>query len=264
MLVTGLVSAANTNKPGVYLGASIGGSYNYLGLMTKEDLYYMLPLFDMPGALWETTKLSFGVQQYTSPSFGRSSVFLKAEPIALFDLALFAGYEYQFPALSGGLFQMSGPDADYSQNARNGMQAGPLSGFRAVSVATFKIGFGDFAALYSWTADYHQFNTNVYLYDAATFTIHKGEDTTFTHDVKALYKFGELRVGVNWNDVVVLSSGYFSMLAAGMLVYTPKWEFLGPDVTYFGVLLAGTHLIDRYMVLAPYVAAQAGLTVKLF
>jgi hypothetical protein len=96
----------------------VGASINYLGLMTKAKISYAVPFIKNSGVLWRSTKIEFGLEEYLSPSFTRTSVFLYFEPIAIFNVSVTTGYEVSFPGLTGGLYTFASQTNDFSDAAR--------------------------------------------------------------------------------------------------------------------------------------------------
>jgi hypothetical protein len=97
-------------------------------------------------------------------------------------------------------------------------------------------------------------------------TIVQPQDTIFSHDIKLLYSIvpGQFRLGLSFTDMWVQSSGYTSMIGALIGVITPKWEkCIAKNITPFAAVLAGTHIVDRYMVGSIYFAGQCGISMKL-
>ena len=251
-------------EPGCFVDTRLGVSINYLGLSLRSDLYYRFPLVKNPGMLWRSTKMELGLQEYISPSFNRVALYVKVEPIALFDLVVYAGYDYLFTGLTGGIYDLAGPDAEFDSEARNDIT--PYTGYgpRIKATPSLKAALGPVAAVYSFTVDYHLYNTEGYYYDHETFCIHKGDDLIFTHDLKVLYQVGNFRFGTDWITLRVNSTGYASMKLAAMAIFIPEWEFLPQTLSPYGVVLAGTHLRDRYNKYKPYGALLLGLNSKIF
>ncbi len=260
-------------KEGLYLNTNLGASVNKLGLAMKADLFYRIPLIDKPGVLWKTTKLDVGVQEYFSPSFQRASVFVKVEPIAVFDVVAYAGYDYMYDGNNdtfGPGFMKFDETDDYDSDDRKDVDGIAKGGFRLLVVPTFKVAFGPVAALYSFSIEYHDYNYDGYYYDYSTFILQKGEDTSFTHDVKLLYKLGPynnigtFRVGVNFTDMWVKSNEKNSMKMAAMIVYQPKWSFQGERMSPYFVTMMGSHIQDKYYEGKFYFALLMGLSYKLY
>ncbi len=261
-------------KSGLYLNTSLGASVNPLGLALKADIYYRLPLVKKPGKLWRSTKIDMGVQEYLSPSFQRASAFVKIEPIAVFDVVAYAGYDYIYDlnndTFGPGFLTFSSPDDPYDTDDRKAMDGDARGGFRMVVIPTFKIAFGPVAALYSFSIEYHDYNFDGYFYDPSTFILHEGEDIVYKHDAKLLYKFGPFnnigtfRVGVNFTNLWVDSTDKNSMKIAGMAVYVPKWSFQGENLQPYFVTMMGSHIQDRYYKGKFYFALLMGVNYKMF
>jgi len=265
----------NVNVPGWYLNTNFGSSINYLGLAVKGEIYYRMPLINDSGMLWKSTKLDLGVQEYLSPTYTRTSAFVKIEPIAFFDLAAYAGYDYMYKIgdsdlIATGFIPMASPSAEYDSDARKLIEGTSKGGFRGSVIPTLKMALGPVAALYSFELEYHDYNYSGYYYDPSTFIIHKGSDILYRNDVKVLYKLGPygtigtFRVGVNWNDCWIDSSEKHSMKLAAMAIYTPAWASLDSTTQPYFVLLAGSHLQDKYNEGKPYIALLAGVSFKIF
>lgn len=252
----------------------VGASINYLGLMTKAKISYAVPFIKNNGVLWKSTKIEFGLEEYLSPSFTRTSVFLYFEPIAIFNVSVTTGYEVSFPGLTGGLYTFTGSDGDFSDANRKLMREasatddvpGALAGWRTKIDPTFQIEFGPIAAVYTFTLDFLNYNAPTYFYDAESVTIVQPQDTIYTHDAKLLYSIipGKFRLGLSFTDQIVQSSGYTSMIGALIGVITPQWEKCAAKrITPFAAVLVGTHIVDRYMVGSIYFAGQCGISMKL-
>lgn len=267
-------------QPGWTYSQSLGASLNYLGLMTKAKISYQIPFIKNPGILWKSTKIEFGLEEYLSPSFTRTSVFLYFEPIAIFNVSVTSGYEVSFPGLTGGLYSFASQNDEYSDAARKAMRdasatddvPGALAGWRTKIDPTFQIAFGPVAAVYTLTFDFLDYNAPGYFYDAETVTIVQPQDTILTHDGKLLFtlvkdaptKREVLRAGFSFTDQIVQSSGYASMTAAVMAAYTPVWQKCeAKRISPYGVVLLGTHVKDRYMVGNLYFGSLFGFSMKL-
>lgn len=259
--------------PGWYLNLRTAVAVNYLAAIIKADFYYRIPFIKKSGRLWETTKFDIGIQEFICPSFQRLSLYLKFEPIAVFDITAYAGYDYIYYISGGGLFgsgfqEVSDEDAEYDSETRDKLNGYGKGGFRTTITPTFKIAIGNFAALYSFRIEYHNYDFDGYYYDHNTFIIHKGNDFLFEHNVKLLYKFGpfkkggNLRLGVNWLNYSIQNTGKNSMKLCGMFVYQPKWERCKKGTEPYVVILSGSHLQDKYNVGRFYMAILLGVNLK--
>ncbi len=252
----------------------MGAAVNYLGLMTKVKLSYAVPLIKNSGILWRSTKIEFGLEEYLSPSFTRTSVFLYFEPIAIFNISITSGYEVSFPGLTGGLYSFASQNDAYDDATRNALRdasatdnvPGELAGWRTKVDPTFQIAVGPIAAVYTLTFDFLDYNAPGYFYDAESVTIVQPQDTIMTHDAKVLFTLvkDQVRAGVSFTDQIVQSSGYTSMTLAAIGAYTPLWQkCIAKNISPFGVLLLGSHLQDNYMVGKLYFATLFGFSMKL-
>jgi len=258
---------------GLYWNNSIALCYNYLGFRIESTLYYSIPLIEKPGILFETTKVDLGVQEMWSPTFNRTSFYMKLEPLAVFDVVFTAGYDYIYKELYGGIYRFSRTDVQrnefYSTNNKrkdNAVSESNGGGFRMTVTPTFKVAFKGLALLYSFTADYHVYNFGGHYYDPSTFMLHKGNDICIQHDAKMVYLIEPvmLRVGVRFVDKWAESKrGSDSMSMMGLLLWTPVFDFI-PEGSYpYIAVLGGSYIRDRYYENEPYLACLIGFNWKI-
>jgi len=242
-------------EPGLFLDTNLGVAYNYLGLALSANVYYRFPLIKKPGMLWKTTRIDIGVQETITPSFNRISAMLAIEPIAVFDVKVYAGYDLEFAALTGGMYEVPNPNTtsiaygnSYDDVTVDGTRY-TGHGFRLKIVPTAKFALGPVAALYSFIVGYHTYNDETatgYYYDPEMAMIHAVNEWYFTHDAKLLFQVWDFRIGANWLYNIVNSTGYTNMELVGMVVYTPSWRFLPESVAPYAVLQMGSYLWDQY------------------
>lgn len=259
-------------EPGLFLDTNIAAAYNYLGLRWTNNLFYRFPLIKNPGMLWKSTKIELGISDELTPSYHRIFAMLAIEPIALFDLKVFAGYDIQWAALTGGIYTTPDPEtitdwgsayADvYDETTR---QSG--HGFRLRVMPTVKAAVGPVAATYTLTFGYHTYNAETatgYYYDAETASIHSVNDFYFTHDGKLIVRFLDFMAGANLVYMHVNSWGYSNLKLTGLFVYTPSWSFLPEELNPYFILQAGSFIDDRYFTGKFSIAGVLGLNAKLY
>ncbi len=198
---------------------------------------------------------------------------MKIEPIAVFDVVAYAGYDYLYDGNNdtfGPGFITFNENDEYDTDARKARDGYAKGGFRMLVIPTLKMALGPVAALYSFAIDYHDYNYDGYYYDPSTFILHKGKDTAFKHDAKLVYKIGPFngvgtfRVGVNFTNLWVNSNEKNSMRLAGLILYQPKWSFQGKNLQPYFVTMMGSHIQDKYFKGKFYFALLMGMSYKLF
>jgi hypothetical protein len=253
-------------QPGFFINNSIGAAMNPKGLGLTTEILYRIPFIKNEGMLWRSTKIDFGVVNFLTPSMERISVMLHFEPIAVFDIKMLAGYDYEYAGLTGGLFPMAKWNSKYDEDTRwaNTPNPGNYGGFRMDIIPTFKVALGPVALLYTFKYTYFDYNYAGFLYDAELDTIVYGTDNVFKHDIKLLYRIKNVRVGATYNITQIESTGEVKDTIDAMCVYTPKWSFMPENITPYGVLLMGTHFQDRIFTYAFHLAGLIGLNIKVF
>lgn len=115
-----LTTAAYSAKAesGWYFDQNVGICYNPIGAEANSTLYYRLPLYNMPGVLWESCKIDLGVKNKFTPSDEWIGFYCNIEPIAIFDVTFLAGFNPSFNFLGFGFQQVSSQTADYSPATR--------------------------------------------------------------------------------------------------------------------------------------------------
>ncbi len=259
-------------KPGLFLDTNVAAGFNYLGLRLTNDIFYRVPLVKNPGMLWRSTKIDFGISDELTPSFHRISALLRIEPIALFDVKVVAGYDIQWAALTGGIYNAQDPltITDWGSGFEDVYAPEPRQtghGFRLKVMPTVKAALGPVAALYTFTLGYHAYNVDTetgFYYDVETATLQRIDDLYFVHDAKLLVQFYDFRAGANFVATDLSSWDYTSMKLTGLLVYTPTWKFLPKDLHPYAVLQMGSFLVDQYNVGKFSFAAVVGFNTRLF
>ncbi len=258
-----------TARSGWRLDSAFGARYNYDGMYLTSNVYYSFPLSNDPGMLWKSTGINIGLQEYITPAFQRASVYFKITPIAFFDIAAYAGYDYMYKSLTGGMKTLSSPDSEYDADSLDKIEGRAKGGLRMSVIPTLKFAFHNIAALYSLKIEYHDYNSDEYYYDYETSLIHKGRDTGFEHDATLAYLLRPfnnsdiLAIVVILTDYHVNSTGDNSMTLMGALEYNFAWPGFPETVESNLALAGGTYLHDRYEQGNPTLAVKFGVYFKL-
>ncbi len=259
-------------EPGLFLDTSLSAAINYLGLKLTNNLTYRVPLIKDNGLLWKSTKFEIGISDDLTPSYHRISALMIIEPIAFFDLKVLAGYDLEWAALTGGIYDIVRDPATitdwgneyadvYIESSRQ-----TAHGFRLKVMPTAKMAVGPIAATYTFTLGYHAYNVNTasgYYYDPETATIQQINDLYFVHDAKLIGRFLDFMAGANFIYTDLFSWDYANMKLAGLFVYTPSWKVLPEGIQPYFIIQAGSYIQDRYNVEEFSAAAVIGVNFKL-
>jgi hypothetical protein len=259
-----------TVKSGWYIDSSFSLKYNYDGLALKAKIYYKFPLMKKAGMLWNSTGINIGVQEYLTPAFQRVSAYLKIMPIAFFDISSYAGYDYMFKEITGGMKEVKSPDSGYNPESLDKIDGKVKGGFRMAVIPSLKFAYHNVAAMYSFKIEYHEYNQTEYFYDYETNLIHKGKDIGFKHDATIAYMFklknkaDNLKIAVNFTDYRVRGTGKNNMIIMGALQYnTAGWLSLPETFETNLSIAAGSYLQDRYKKGEPTLVFSTGIKYKL-
>ncbi len=247
---------------GLVLDQNVQGSYNPLGLQLVTKLYYSVPLIRLPGILWESTRIDFGIQNNLSPGFDLAGVFINIEPIALFNLTLTAQATSYFKALGFGFYNLSGYDAGYDGPALDALPSKNAFGYVVSAAPTLKIAVGPLVALDTGTITYYSADGGSgYFFERVGNTVLAGSDTELANQAYLLTAvLPGLLCGVNDALLYVPTSGYLSHRINAIGVYSVK---LTGKFSVYAALMAGTFLSDRYFQYKFYAAGQAGVTLRM-
>lgn len=260
--------SSGIQKSGWNLDSVFGARYNYDGMYLKANIYYKFPLIKDPGILWESTEVNIGLQEYITPAFQRSSVFLKITPIAFFDISAYAGYDYICKEPAGGMKIVDAPDSDYDEEALDKIDGKAKGGFRMSVIPALKFAFHNIAAMYSLKVEYHDYNSDEYYYDYETSLIHKGRDTGFEHNAALAYLLkpfnncDTLAIAVILTDYHVNSTGDNSSTLMAAVEYNFTWPGFTENIESNLGLAGGTFLHDRYEKGNPTFALKFGVQFK--
>ena len=259
-------------EPGLILDTSLSAAVNYLGLKLTNNLTYRVPLIKDNGLLWKSTKFEIGISDDLTPSYHRISALMMIEPIAFFDLKVLAGYDLEWAALTGGIYDIVQDPAEitewgeeyadvYIESTRQ-----TAHGFRLKVMPTVKMAVGPVAATYTFTLGYHAYNVHTdsgYYYDPETATIQQINDLYFVHDAKLIGRFLDFMVGANFIYTDLYSWDYSNMKLAGLFVYTPSWKVLPEHINPYAILQLGSFIRDQYNRGKFSAAAVLGVNFKL-
>ena len=247
---------------GFVVDQNIQGSYNPLGLQLVTKMYYSVPLVHLPGVLWESTRIDFGIQNNLSPGYDLAGIFINIEPIAVFNLTLTAQATSYFKALGYGFYSLSGYGAGFDGPALDALTSQNAFGYIVSAAPTFKIAAGPIVVLDTGTFTY--FNAgggNGYFYERIGNTVLAGSDIELANQAYVLTTIlPGLLCGVNDSLLYVPASGYVSHRINAIGIYTIK---LTGTFSVYAALTAGTFLADRYFQYKLYAAGQAGVTLRL-
>lgn len=249
-------------KGGFYFSQDLGASLNPLGALSTSRLFYRVPLLQMDGILWESTKVEIGVKNYMSPAYDTLGVSLDIEPIAVFDISFFASFYCGYKALGFGFVDLPDYNAPFSGAAFDAIPQRDNTGIWIHAAPRFKIELGPVIFANTFTVTYVKMNGAGYFYERYINAVLKFEDYSFQNDTYAFYKINNaFMAGVNHWYLYVPNSGYVSQRIAGVGVYSTKF---GDNLEFYGVFMLGTFLRDRYyQYTLLYTAIQAGITLKL-
>ncbi len=248
--------------PGFYFYQDIAGSYNPLGLMAATKIYYRFPLIKEEGILWESTHIDAGIVNMVSPAFDALSGFITIEPIAVFNISARYGIIGIYKALGFGFNTLQSYSDNHSPSALAKLSQSDASGSWAVIEPTIQIQIGPWIAVNTFTVNYWDMNTPSYFYEQYDDCIQKNKDFCLVNNTYVFYQFTDaFMTGLNNMFLTVPSSAQIKERLSAAGIYTAQF---GKDFSGYAVLMLGTFLIDpNYQYAVPYLAVQAGLTVKL-
>jgi hypothetical protein len=262
LVMASAAAFAQPARKGLVFDQGLQAAWGPLGAQTVTKLFYRQPLSDKGGALWESTKIDFGIKNSLSPAYDMAGVFVDILPIAIFDLAFSAQAIGYFDALGYGFKSVSGYDAGFDDAALDSIQGKNAFGFMLTANPTFQIAAGPIVVMDS-------FNVNAFSVDDREGCFHeaiggcvlKKQDIELTNDAYALYTFSfGLMLGVNDSILYVPGSRYASHCLQGIGVYSAQ---LSEKLSFYSALTCGTFLEDRYYEGMLRISGQAGVTLNL-
>lgn len=257
------VASAKKAEQGLYFSQDLGASYNPLGLLSTTRIFYSVPLIREEGVLWESTKIDFGIENLLSPAFEGASVFVKVEPIAVFNIKASYGYVVIYKALGFGFRPLNGYTDDFSDKALAAIPQQDQGGIYATIQPTFQIAVGNWMAANNFVLNYWNMPISTYFYDAYNDLIQNKTDLNWNNSTYLLYQLTpEIVVGLNNLVVGVPNTSQFKDRIAVMGAYS---KVIDKNLDWYCVAMLGTFLSDpHYQYAIPYAAFQGGLTLKLF
>jgi hypothetical protein len=250
---------AESAVQGLYADQNLQASYNALGVQLGTKLYYRIPLIKEPGILWESTKIDVGIANALSPAYDLVGPFVDLEPIAVFDLELKAQFIGYYSGLGFGFRDLAGYGSAFDASGLNAVTAKNTSGYLLGAAPTLKFALGRFA--FSDTLHVTYFNVDGgtgYFYETIANCSLAKSDLELYNDAYALYLVDAgSYAGLNYSVLEIPASGYRSqtLQAVGAL-----GRPLTDRLSLYAALTAGIYLEDRYLLYAPRIAGQAGIT----
>ena len=253
---------ADPVQPGFFYDQNAQASYDPLGLQLVSQVYYRIPLFRMPGILWESTRIDVGIQNNLSPSYEMIGPAITIEPIAFLDLTFTAQLIGYYSELSFGFYTLPDYSAGYDSPSLAPLTPKDTTGYLLTASPTLKFALGPVAALDKFQVSYFNVDGGSgFFYERINNTVLGKSDTELVNQAYLLYTVAPgTRVGLNDALLYVPSSGYVSHRLSAMGVYSGN---LSDALTLYGALFLGTFLADRYYQWSVYVAGQVGITLKL-
>jgi hypothetical protein len=266
-------AAARGVREGWYTARTLSAQVNPLGLSLDARFFYTWPLYGKKrGVLWDNSRVDVGMYDSLTPAFYTLSAFVRAEPIAFFDVAAYAGLRGYFDNLGYGYTPLAARDASWAPGDREDAQRGTAAAARYSVAATVKGAAADFVFASSTVFTVYDMLRATggmdYYYDPSSDTALKLFDGFLTNDSLALYTIvrdGDFfaRGGVLHTFLYVPSSDYVSRRLCAALRFEAD---VNPAARGFLTILAGVFLQDRYNSWKDgkiYAAVQAGLTADL-
>jgi hypothetical protein len=256
-----LAALAATPESGLFLSQSFGVSENPLGVLVETGALCRIPLSQSQDILWKNTKIDFGLRNGWTPADDFFGLQVAIEPIAIFDITLFAGYYGIFDAFGYGYYSVPSSTAPYNDKTRKDLDPSSVNGWWLSAAPRLKVKIGRFLALDCVTANYFSLQSSGYFLEIRSYTIHKTKDIDIQNDVYALYKFSDAIIsGANYHTIDVRGSGVFSDRLSAVVIMTPPLkQFHSP----FLAALIGIYFRDPLYRANAYIGVQAGFELKL-
>jgi hypothetical protein len=261
--------AGEKARPGWTFGQSAGGSVNPLGLTIDSRIFYTWPLFrGLRGDLWNSSRIEAGLHNSLTPAFDTVSVFIRFEPLAVFDIYASAGLRGYYDLFGFGYAPLGGYDAPWDSATLKDSERFTAGAFRYSFTATLKGAAGPFRFASATTCTVYDVlradSGSDYYFDPSADTALKRFDGFITNDTVLLYTIVPgIQAGGTHFFLYVPGSAYVSQRAALLCRVEGS---LGPSVTASAAFLGGAYLRNRYNSCKDgkiYAALQAGITVKL-
>jgi hypothetical protein len=265
LLALALASASAVAEParkGVVFDQNVQAAWGPLGAQTVTKLFYRQPLSDKGGALWESTKIDFGIKNSLSPAYDMAGVFVDILPIAVFDLAFSAQAIGYYDALGFGFKSVADYNAGFDDEALDPIEGKNALGFMLTANPTFQIAAGPIVVMDSFSVNAFSVDDREgYFHEAVGGCVLKKQDIELTNDAYALFTFPfGLMLGVNDSFLFVPGSRYTSHCLQAIGVYSAQ---LSEKLSFYSALTGGTFLEDRYYEGKLRISGQAGLTLNL-
>ena len=259
-----------------FLFVPYGGSYQRSAVGITA--VYQIPLIQKPGALWETTNVTVGLNDLYSYVNNSVGGFVEITPIAVLALRVSATYDRVIiDPFTGGIrvltamgrqllddeqFERGNENAidwvDGRENSNVFLDPSGGGGLRLKIQPTLQAKVGPVAIQYKFTADFNYYSASDFdesdiFYDSLTFTLRELHDRSFLHELLVAYTTerergqrlpGEILAGVRGSYQTVSGTGLDNLAVNAVLLYRPKWEFFGDKWKPFFAVQLGTHLSD--------------------
>jgi hypothetical protein len=253
--------AAEKAEQGLYTAHRIGLSYNPLGLVVDNQLFWRLPLSAKPGMLRESAKFEIGVMSSWTPTDEIASVKVTLEPIAFFNLSASAGFYGLFTAFGYGLLPFEDAGADYAPAATKGAERFNAAGSWVTLAPELKLKAGPIVFVNTCKANFISVNRSGYFLEMRTYAMHQAADVNINNEASLLAEVNtRLLAGFVYRFLNVfgaeIQSHRLDAMAVGLF---PKTR-LG---NVFSVVKCGYYFSDPAFGGSVYVAAMVGMEARL-
>lgn len=258
--------SAQLARRGLYTDHALGGGMNPTALALTSRLWYRIPLQEQRGILWDPAKLDLGVRNQLSPAFEEFGAYLYWEPLALFDFTASVAARQTITAFDSGFYEVSEYGADYDELS-DSSEDKARAGFRFTFAPRLKAAYAGVIMANELKIDVFDFGSNVsnpgerYFYEPAYDTVIAFRETVVANTLTILYTVTPgLRLGGQYFLRHVADADVTNHRLNALGIYTRQ---LGESVSFFGALLAGSYLEDRYHQGELYLAGQLGIQARL-
>lgn len=240
---------------GINFTQTVAASVNPQGLLLTTQLFYRFPLTSKTGILWESTKFDAGIDNDLSPAFENPGLFVRCEPVAFFELALFANNIQLFKALGSGYIPFDSASSPHDASNLKNIAQSNEQGWWLRCTPVFKVAYKKGIIANATTVHYYQMNRNGYYLERFTNTVLDNRDFVISNDLFVLYKYNSsLMTGINYFYLTVPSSDERTHRISLAVIYLNK---ISPAAEFNVALVGGTYLKHiNYDYKNPYLGLQ--------